>query len=278
MRTKVPLREPVSAVGWWASWPAVLDRADGGFIVSDRTLAKLQAGGDRDRETWPPAYFDRLHAEFPRYRDSVAREFDERLAPRVPAEWKTAAEEAHAIDAFSLDQLERLRAAGVSRFHAAYLPGLDILGHRIRERMQSGNSRAMLDARAVLETHLDWLGVRIAELRLGTENDGWLLIADPGRGAAAGDRGFWRAGGSGIRSNCVAEVDAATAWFPWILHWGGFPVLEGRGVPPALAACLDPASSPATVAAFPPPPESRGSTSAFDDEMLERLRSLGYVQ
>ncbi|HEV7498669.1 MAG TPA: alkaline phosphatase family protein, partial [Vicinamibacteria bacterium] len=90
----------VGVVNWWATWPA---DAVNGYVVTERALFKLEKGGAFERETSPPAIFDRLRAL---------------VSP--------AADKPRAIDDFALSAAASLREPTLPDVEAVYLPGLDI--------------------------------------------------------------------------------------------------------------------------------------------------------
>ena len=68
---------------------------------------------------------------------------------------------------------------------------------------------------------------------------------------------------------------------PTVLHLLGLPVsgeLEGAVVEAALSDAFRAANPLRRVATYGRPPAGRARDSAFDREMLEELRSLGYIQ
>ncbi len=273
----VALEKPVAAIGWWSTWPAILDGRGGGFIVSDRTLAKLQSGGEADRETWPDGWFGRLQAGFADESERIRTDFERNLLPELPEAWVEAVREAHFFDAFALERLQTFTVSNEMALSMVYLPGLDIVRHRLRQSLESGNPRVLLEAKPVLERYIAWLGMRLGrwfELDAGRSV---LVLGDPGRGRVDGDEGLWLAWGEGIAEQGEPIRLSAGDWFPWLARLLGVPGVEGMPVADA-SAFEDWVTDPGTVSAWPAPPRREGSTSSdFDEEMLERLRSLGYV-
>ena len=83
----------------------------------------------------------------------------------------------------------------------------------------------------------------------------------------------------------VAAADLGTASerdvAPTVLHLCGLPVsreLVGRVLEAALRPEFRAAHPVRQVASYGRPPAARPADSAFDREMLEELRSLGYVR
>jgi hypothetical protein len=247
----------VGVVNWWATWPA---DAVNGYVVTERALFKLEKGGAFDRETWPAQAFE----------------------PLRPLAASTA-DKPRGIDAFALEAARLLGAPSPPDLEAVYLPGLDIV------TMQSLGEGAVADL-ASLDARLD--GVRayyrfmdgvIGRFAEDTpEGDVVVLVGDPGRlarrsGPAEGIlvlRGPAAAPGD---FGAASERDLA----PTVLHLAGLPAsreLEGRVLEQALAAPFRAAHPVRWVDSYGRRPTAGPAESAFDREMLEELRSLGYVQ
>lgn len=274
----VSLKKPVAAIGWWSTWPAFLDGEGGGFVVSDRALAKLQNGGIADREIWPDGWHARLQTEFAAESERIREDFDREFASRLPASWIEAVREAHFIDAFALERWERFSGTSEIALSMVYLPGLDIVRHRLRENLDIGNPRVLLEVKPVLEQYIDWLGSRLQPWFQPQPDQAVLLLGDPGRGRIEGDEGLWMAWGEGIRQQEIPTKYSAGQWFSWVARLLGFP--RTGGMPPVNApGFADWVTDPGFVNDFPAPKRHVGGTSSdFDEEMLDRLRSLGYVQ
>jgi hypothetical protein len=247
----------VGIVNWWASWPAEPLR---GFVVSDRALFRLERGGAPDREAQPEDALDRLR-------------------PLLPAE----PDRARRIDRFHFAAARALRGAEPPDLEALYLPGLDIA------TVQELGEPAGADL-ASLETRLDAVRAHYrlvdelvgqAEDELGPD-DVLVLLGDPGRLARRGARpaeGVLALLGRVVRPGEMAsatERDVA----PTLLHLLGLPVsreLQGR----VLQDGLDPAflrEHPLrAVASYGRRGARPAAASAFDHQVLEELRSLGYV-
>jgi hypothetical protein len=247
----------VGVVNWWATWPA---DAVNGYVVTERALFKLEKGGSFEGETAPPDVFDRLR-------------------PLAAG----AAEKPRGIDECALAAARALRASAPPDVEAVYLPGLDIA------TMQHVGEGSVGDL-AGLDARLDAVRAyyRLADDLIGqaaegmTASDVLVLVGDPGRmarhsGAAEGllvlTGGPVRAADLGL----VTERDVA----PTVLHLAGLPQsreLEGRVLEDALSPAFRAAHPVRTVASYGRRAPGRPAESAFDHDMLEQLRSLGYVQ
>jgi hypothetical protein len=115
-----------------------------------------------------------------------------------------------------------------------------------------------------------------------TASDVLVLVGDPGRMArhAGAAEGLLALQGAPVQAGdlgVVSERDIA----PTVLHLAGLPTsreLEGRVLEDALSPAFRAAHPVRTVASYGRRAPGRPAESAFDRDMLEQLRSLGYVQ
>jgi hypothetical protein len=247
----------VGVVNWWATWPA---DAVNGYVVTERALFKLEKGGSFEGETAPPDVFDRLR-------------------PLAAG----AAEKPRGIDEFALAAARALRASTPPDVEAVYLPGLDIA------TMQHVGEGGVGDL-AGLDARLDAVRAyyRLADDLIGqaaegmTASDVFVLVGDPGRMArhSGAAEGLLVLRGGPVQTTdlgTVTERDVA----PTILHLAGLPrsrELEGRVLEEALSPTFRAAHPVRTVASYGRRAAGRPAESAFDRDLLEQLRSLGYVQ
>jgi hypothetical protein len=264
----VGLKDPVAAVGWWASWPADAPEHGGprGYVVTDRVLAKLLARRPGDRDTSPASLFDRLDAGFEAERARLRAEFATLFGGLRDEALERLAWESFLIDGYHAAALELLRGDPAVRTAFVYLPGLDILRRRT-------------DAAPVVESYVRWLDGRVAALASPSPGGHVLLIGDAGRSATASSEGFLAVLGPAAEPGCigtpVTPLDAA----PTALALLGYPL--SREMPGRLpAVCVAaPAGAPPAVAGYGRKVlPARTPQSDYDPEMVERLRSLGYVR
>lgn len=249
----------VGVVNWWATWPA---DAVNGYVVTDRAFFKLERGGPPDREVHPPGEFARLKALLP----------------------PTVKDRPRALDRFHAAAARLLRDGTPPDLEALYLPGLDI-----ETMLQLGQAESVdlpsLDTRlsAVREAY------RLVDGILGEENNALaagevlMLVGDPGRFArrssAAPEGLLVLAGGPVAKGDLgsVSERDIA----PTVLHLVGLPVsaeLDGRVLEAALQADFRNAHPVRRVASYGRRRTPKAAGSAFDHDMVEELKSLGYIQ
>jgi MFS family permease len=249
----------VGVVNWWATWPA--DPING-YVVTDRAFFKLEKGGPLDREVYPAQAFEPLRALLP------AKDKDR----------------AHAIDTFHLAAARLLRGSTPPDVEALYLPGLDIT-----TMQQLGESEAVdltgLDARlsTVREAYRALDAMLSAEAAALAPGEVLLLVGDPGRLARRSTpaaEGLLILSGGPVRAvdlGVVSERDVA----PTALHLVGLPIsaeLDGRVLETALLPAFRDGHRPRRVASYGRRSAPRAAGSAFDHDMVEELRSLGYIQ
>lgn len=249
----------VGVVNWWASWPAEpLD----GFVVSDRALLRIEKGGPPDREVFPP--------------DDLGR-----LRPIADALVET--DRARRIDRFHAAALLALAQDDPPDLEAVYLNGLDV--HTMQRLDPAAADVAVLDASLEeVRAYHRFLDERIGELShdLGPRQV-LVLLGDPGRFArrtARAASGLLLLAGGATRGGALraaGERDLA----PTVLHLLGLPVsaeLDGRVLEEALAPAFLARHPVRSVASYGRARRERPAESSFDRDVMEELRSLGYVR
>lgn len=249
----------VGVVNWWATWPA---EAVNGYLVTDRAEFRLEKEGPSDREVYPPEAFARLR---------------ECLDTQEP-------ERARRLDLFHVAAARVLRDDAPPDLEALYLPGLDIFTMQ-KMGEAPASDLATLDARlAALREQYRFTDKLIAEAAAGLEpRDVLVLVGDPGRLARGGSQDpeglLVLAGGPVVAGDlgAVSERDVA----PTVLHLLGLPTsqeLDGRVLEAALAEAFRRDHPVRTVSSYGRRPTSGPAESAFDQDVLEQLKSLGYIQ
>jgi hypothetical protein len=193
------------------------------------------------------------------------------------------AEKPRGIDEFALAAARALRASAPPDVEAVYLPGLDIATMQHVGEGSVGDLAgldARLDAvRAYYRLTDDLIGQAAEDV---SASDVLVLVGDPGRMARRSGvaEGLLALRGGPVRAadlGTVTERDVA----PTVLHLAGLPrsrELEGRVLEDALSPAFRAAHPVRTVASYGRRTPGRPAESAFDRDMLEQLRSLGYVQ
>jgi len=278
----VALEREAVAVGWWASWPAFEAGASGAgraWVVTDRVLPKLLAGAiEADRDTAPASLFDRLRGEFPADREAIREEFARRFGRLAGKPAGRLLWESYLIDAYAVRLLAKLAPESRAVASFAYLPGLDILRGRLEAERKAAPLARLLEAQEAIEAYGRALDGMLGEWF--EKERAVVLVADPGRSAAADSEGFVLVRDGGAEAGCVGPTVSDLDVAPLVLALLGFPASEEMrgGLPDR---CLERAWRE-RVGRIPTYGRRRvsghRSESVFDREMVERLRSLGYLR
>jgi hypothetical protein len=274
-----------AVVNWWATWPAP---ATGGIVVTDRAVLRLERGGDLDGELAPPAIYESLRGQWPQIR----RRAQEAAATAFPDQTETAAILRRSAE---LDET----IAGIAQSLAGrpldlmvvYLPGLDIAQNALLGAPGAALPPSSVAARVdALRSYYPFLDRVLGPLvepdpdrthlvvtqpgRVQTSTGGLFAMAPPSRDEIEG-----KVGGNVDDSLGSTPFDVApTIW--WAL---GLPLsreLAGRPCPALFGnggGLIDPGRSVATYGR-PFIPATPRNGKPLDQEMIDRLRSLGYVK
>jgi len=260
-----------SVIGWWASWPARGTEGDppADYVVSDRVLAKLLAERAEDRDTAPASLYARLALTFPADRRLWREAFDARFAA-LAEPVRALAWESYLIDVFAWQTSSALLADPEVGSTFSYLPGLDILRTRLASRP---------DGAAAVMTYLRWLDDAVVPGLAGSGGDVAVLIADPGRAPAPDAEGFVAVVGGGVAAACVGPSIGDLDVAPLVLRLAGLPAsaeMAGR----APERCFEgTAPAPPAIATWGRRGRPTVAPASEDDpEMVERLKSLGYLR
>jgi hypothetical protein len=246
-------------VQWWGTWPAVAPGAAGGYVASEGALVAARRGRGMPEAVYPSSWGE---ARAPVWL-AVAEEQAGPLA-EAPDAAAVAAREALVTDLFALRALEDALGDPEVAVAAVYLPGLDILRERYRHEGQD-----LFEMLAAIRRHaavVDAVLARVVGGESAVTVAGW-----PGR-AGGWERGFaaWPSGAGTIPTPIELEQVG-----PTFLAAAGYTV-DSRLCGEALgsgAASSDRRRTRARVAA----PSGAAAGGALEADVLERLRSLGYV-
>jgi Type I phosphodiesterase / nucleotide pyrophosphatase len=264
-------------VNWWATWPAP---ADGGIVVSDRATLRLEKGGALDAEIAPAALYDSLHAIWPALRTETATH-----AARLPAGLvmdpllRRSAE----LDALQIAMTKQVAAPNADLV-CTYLPGLDLVQYGLFGSGEAaGTSPASAAERlTALDEYYVLLDTLLKPVVGSSGNDLLLVITSPGR-VAEPVPGLMLARGAPVNGH-VRDSDARpTDVMPTILQALGVPLsreLAGRPLIELFAADFARRYPVRQVSTYGMPSAARVERGGqpLDQEMIDRLRSLGYVR
>jgi hypothetical protein len=271
-----------AVVNWWATWPASSSR-DGTVILSDRAVLRLDRGGALDAEIAPALVYDRLKPRWPAIREQALTRARDAAASLDwgPSGTRTVLARSAELDAM---QIELLREVSVPTpdLSAVYLPGLDIAQNALLGARETALAPSDVSIRVqALRDYNVFLDRLLADAITPGDSEIVIVLTQPGR-VAASAAGLMGASGKIVASRLdvpARTVDAA----PTILHALGIPISRELPGAPLLALF-----SPDFVRRYPirqvatygPPSIDNIDRSGqpLDQEMIDRLRSLGYVK
>lgn len=271
-----------AVVNWWATWPA---EPGDGTVISERAFTRLLAGSQPDRDVAPGPLQSDLAGRFAADLEQVHRDIGRARSGNTAVKSGTAGgsdddliRTSEVIDGYHGLVARRLLGAGLAQATFVYLPGLDIA--RTRVGKQTARTGQDLLLAPVLANVDRILGEFVAQ---SGPDDLVMLIGDPGRGGDAGATGLVMVWGGrvnqGHRARLLSRFDLgptilALAGFPTARDLPGSPVvdfLKVGDVASRLAPRIESYGSR-------PEPEAGSPEDPFDAEVLDRLRSLGYIQ
>jgi Type I phosphodiesterase / nucleotide pyrophosphatase len=281
-----------AVVNWWATWPVP---PDAGIVLSDRATLRLERGGPLDGELAPASLYEPLRQRWPEIKARASANATDALLPGEGAIGGSVDETTRAIlqrsaelDAMQLALLSDVATPGTD-LSVVYLPGLDIAQHALigPQAAPLGDERPALTASALaarldaVKGYYSALDRLLAPFLAPATDELVLVVTEPGR--VGGDGGArLSARGAGLQPH-DGSGSAATVLAPTVLYALGIPM--GRDLPSAPLMDL---FSPQFTTRYPVryvttygrPSARRASAGgqALDEEMIERLRSLGYVR
>lgn len=270
-----------AVVNWWATWPAP---PKGGIVVTDRAVLRLEHGGPLDAEIAPASLYASLQQTWPGIRkratDAAAASFGDVGDAATLSILRRSAE----LDGTILGIAQAL--PGPRRdLDVLYLPGLDIAQHALLTG-RDGNAQAPSEVAArvdALRSYYRFLVQAVAPLVAPGPKQIVMVVTQPGRvqSAVPGMLGLSQEGRSvEIEPGTTARVvDAA----PTLLYALGVPLsreLAGQPLRQFFGGADMNASRERYVSTYGRPftaPVAREG-QPLDQEMIDRLRSLGYVK
>ena len=266
-----------AVVHWWATWPAPQDL---GIVICDRAILRLEAGGPLDGEIAPASLYQALAGTWPDRRARATARAARATPLDAPADIAAVFARAANLDATLID-LASDPALGPLDLRVLYLPGLDIVQHSLFGAVEAG---AMAPASAAerlkaLEQYYVFLDEGLAQFTAGSDRL-VMLIAEPGR-VAQSSAGLLAVTGTAASAQHPTAADTAIA--PTVLYALGVPVahdLASSAVPDLFSATFVSAHPLRNVSTYGSrrlkSEPARGHT--LDREMIERMRSLGYIR
>jgi hypothetical protein len=269
-----------AAAHWWATWPAP---PNSGIVLSDRAILRLEHPGALDAEIAPAALYERLQATWPDRRAKAIARAERLNLTGVSADIAAALRRSAELDA-TIVGLALETSDGSLDLLTVYLPGLDIAQSALSGTSERGLTPASAAERGpALERYYEFVDGLLADLVAAIPSKDRLvvLVMEPGRAAPVDAAGRFAISGAMARTTRVTS--ASTSIAPTLLYALGLPVARDLAGAPATDLF-----DAAFVARFPirfvdtyGPRVTLTRTrtnQGLDREMIERMRSLGYVR
>jgi Type I phosphodiesterase / nucleotide pyrophosphatase len=273
-----------AVVNWWATWPAT---GDAGIVLSDRATLRLEHGGPLDAEIAPASLYELLRPRWPALKGRAVALAGEAMGSSVEATARDLLLRSAELDAMQLTLLAEVASTDTD-LSVVYLPGLDIAQHTLLRGVRGDDTTDQRVAPSTLAQRLEAVKTyyvaldRLLGLTLASRaNELLIVITEPGRVTTSTGARMALVGGA-VRS--AGTVDGATTDIaPTILHALGVPIARDLAGSP-LTALFRPESLSRYpvryVASYGPPMPANAARAGqpLDQEMIDRLRSLGYVR
>ena len=273
--TSAGLRTAV--VNWWATWPA---SADAGLVVSDRATLRLEKGGTQDAEIAPPGVYESLRTVWPALRaEAAAHAARLRDGTEMGALLRRSAE----LDALQIAITKQVAGPNVDLV-CTYLPGLDLVQYGLfgSSEAASASPASVAGRLAALDEYYVLLDALLGPAVGVSDDDLLILITSPGRVTEPGP-GLLLAHGAATDARLLDDDAQPTDVMPTILQALGVPLsreLAGRPLVELFGADFARRYPVRQVSTYgvPSAPRAERRGEPLDQEMIDRLRSLGYVR
>jgi predicted AlkP superfamily phosphohydrolase/phosphomutase len=293
----------VGVVGWLMSWPA---EQVNGFVVSDYIQYQAARTSRFENRTWPPGLYGEIESlsrdwkamPWSEVNGFLSEPFDSASADSSvamslqPIKWMISA------DATFVDVALKLGRQMKSDFLAVYLRSMDTMGH-LYWNYQSPESYPPQMTRPELKPHLKetmrfnyrWVDAQVGRLLELADEKTTVIVCS--------DHGFIGGGGGGVRDHRVegvlilagphvarGEISGATVYdvTPTVLALFGLPRaqdMRGKVLWEVFDGFLKPEMFTKTLPTYESGSSAGGEASIpspVDQELMERLRSLGYLK
>ena len=268
-----------AVVNWWATWPAP---AGTGIVITDRAVLRLEHGGALDGEIAPAHLYPTLRQLWPAIRQRAVAAAAARFTDVADRETVEILRRSAELDATIVGLTQSL--PGPARdLDVIYLPGLDIAQHALLATPHGAAQTPSAVAARVdgLRRYYEFLSEMAAPLLTAAAGSEVMILLQPGRvqtpaeGVLVHYRALLVDEAPGTRDGGIARVEDIA---PSLLHGLGVPL--SRELPGRVVAWPGSPFTPRYVETYGRPfttPVSREG-KALDQEMIDRLRSLGYVK
>ncbi|HEX6463271.1 MAG TPA: alkaline phosphatase family protein, partial [Vicinamibacterales bacterium] len=282
-----------AVVNWWATWPAP---SNGGIVVSDRAVLRLERGGGLDAEIAPVSIYQSLLAQWPSIRarahDEAAKRFPDDGDPQTAAILRRSAE----LDASIAGIGESVSSLPVD-LCMIYFPGLDIAQNALLGPSTGALSTSTMAARVdALRSYYPFLDGVLGPIIEPVGGRALMVVTQPGRVQSSSGGVFVIAPmrrDPANRPNSVASRPESSSAYRLVAQGSVLDVaptlLAALGLP--LSRELRGTPQPDLLSQWPPHGDRYVDTygrpfvepaprtgKPLDQEMIDRLRSLGYVK
>jgi hypothetical protein len=267
-----------AVINWWATWPATNTRAT---VVTDRAPIRLERGGEQSAEIAPASLYAPLRDKWAAI-SSRAR----KLAATIDAPEGTLRDVLERSAALDAEQalLARDPLLGSPDLLAVYLPGLDIAQHALLNEAAASPSAVAVRLQG-LRSYYRFLDRMLGELLDAMPRETLVVVVThPGRIRGDAKPTIALHGGPAKPSPLTAGGDVSLADVqPTVCYLLGLPVSKQAEGQPLLFALDEefvkrhPVRSVETYGRYTADVPA-SAAAPLDKEMLERLRSLGYIQ
>jgi Type I phosphodiesterase / nucleotide pyrophosphatase len=266
-----------TVVNWWATWPAP---PDAGLVVTDRATLRLEKGGALDAEIAPPQLYESLRAVWPALRAEAAAEAARlQTGTEMDALLRRSAE----LDALQVAITKQIAAPNADLV-CTYLPGLDLVQYGLfgSTEASSASPASVAGRLAALDEYYVQLDALLGPAVRVSGDDLLIVITSPGRVAEPGP-GLLLARGATANARLHDGDARPTDVMPTILQALGVPLsreLAGRPLVELFAADFARRYPVRQVNTYGVRSAVRAGRRGepLDQEMIDRLRSLGYVR
>jgi hypothetical protein len=267
-----------AVINWWATWPAT---ANNGIVITDRAVLRLERGGALDAEIAPPDLYEPLRKAWPSLRAHAAAVANHSFGTVNDPEVLPALRRSAELDATIVGLWEALPEPRRD-LDVLYLPGLDIAQHTLFASGQNTSLPPSAMAARIdgLRAYYRFLDAVIAPVLKKEANDVVMVVTQPGR-VRSTTGGIMTIARQDLSTEANDRRDLQASVFdvmPTVLAALGVPLsreLPGKPLAPfnstAALRYVDTYGKPNVVTAT-------RAGQPLDQEMIDRLRSLGYVR
>lgn len=245
----------IGQINWWASWPADEVRD---FSITDRAFEKIKEKMELEMDYYPYHIKDDL---------LLSMDYSESFQP----------------DSFIMNAVQRLFETYSPELFMVYLPGLDIQWEQ-NFKNQREDLKGIKNSISEMEKAFLKEDFILENISNSLKNYTKIFVFDPGRnlknkGLKKSENGLIVFQGYPFKKGFIRKPDAPEKIVPTVLFISGFPVSKKMKEPLMESISYDFRKSHQIkiIKTFGKKKEKR-IVSKFNKELLDNLRSLGYIE